>query len=250
MRIEFERLLECFYFFFALPRSFFYIIFSRKMLLLFKSTLKNLKFYCKHLREKESIQYFKFHIYRVEMPNENIFEFTAVVRGFHYCKRFWVPKPSQKLNWFYEPDKPFDEFAIKVCEEGHEVPAGHLWRKIYRATNFFIDRGANITLTLTSHHYRRSPLVQGGMVIACEVTASIPGTCINFLLVDIYKNLVEDTYTDLIKWRDLRLSSYPAWRGWKSRPEGDRSKKKGENSEKGRSENKRHSSIFCSCVPH
>ena len=82
------------------------------------------------------------------MPNEKIFEFTAAVRGFHYYGRFWVPKPSQKLNCFYEPDNPFDEFAIKVCEEGHEVPVGHLPRELSRATKFLIDRGANITVTL------------------------------------------------------------------------------------------------------
>ena len=92
--------------------------------------MKNLKFYGKRVREKESIEYFKFHIYRVEMPSEKIFQFPAAVRGFHHYRRFWVPKPPQKLNCFYEPDNPFDEFAIKVCEEGHEVPVGHLPREI------------------------------------------------------------------------------------------------------------------------
>ena len=61
---------------------------------------------------------------------------------------------------------------------------------------FFIDRGANITVTLTSGHYRRSPLVQGGMETACKVTASISGTYINLLLVERYKKLVEDIYTE------------------------------------------------------
>ena len=63
-------------------------------------------------------------------------------------------------------------------------------------TKFFIDRGANITVTLTSDHYRKSPLVQGGMEIACKVTASIHGTCIKRLLVEKYKKLVEDTYKE------------------------------------------------------
>ena len=130
------------------------------------------------------------------MPNEKIFEFTAAVRGFHYYRRFWVSKPLQMLNCFYDPDNPFDEFAIKVCEEGHEVPVGHLPKEISRATKFFIDRGTNITVTLTDDHYRRSPLVQGGIEIACKVTASIPGICIKLLLVDRCKKLVEDTYTE------------------------------------------------------
>ena len=114
------------------------------------------------------------------MPNEKIFEFTTAVHRVHYYRRCCVLKPSQKLNYFYEPDNSFDEFAIKVCEERHEVPVGHLPREISRATKFFIDRGANITVTLTSNHYRRSPLVQSGMEIACKVTASIASTCINF----------------------------------------------------------------------
>ena len=54
----------------------------------------------------------------------------------------------------------------------------------------------NITVTLTSDHYRRSALVQRGMEIACKVKALIPGTCINFLLKIRYKKLTEDTYTE------------------------------------------------------
>ena len=34
------------------------------------------------------------------------------------------------------------------------------------------------------------------MEIACKMTASIPGTCTNLLLVERYKKLVEDTYTE------------------------------------------------------
>ena len=88
------------------------------------------------------------------MSKKKILEFTTAVHGFHYYRTFWVPKPSRNLNCFYEPDNPFDEFAIKVCEEGHEVPVVHFLRDISRATKFFIDRGANITITLTNDHYR------------------------------------------------------------------------------------------------
>ena len=118
------------------------------------------------------------------MAYNKTLEFTAAVRGYHYYRRYWAPQPSQKLNCFYEPDNPFDQFAIKVCEVGHENPVGHLPREISRATKFFLDRGAHITVTLASEHYRRSPIVQGGMEIACKVTASIPGTCVNLLLME------------------------------------------------------------------
>ena len=130
------------------------------------------------------------------MSYEKVFEFTAAIRGFHYYRRFWVPSPSQKLNCLYEPDNPFDEFAIKACEEGKYEAVGHLPREISRATKFFMDRGATVTATLISEHYRRSPLVQGGMEIACRVTVSIPGTCLNILLMERYKKLVEETYTE------------------------------------------------------
>ena len=126
------------------------------------------------------------------MPNEKIFEFTAAVRRFYYYRKFWVSKPSQKLNCFYESDNPFDELAIKVCEEGHQVLVGHLPREISRVTKFFIDIVANITVTLTSDHYRRSPLVQGGIKIACKVTMSVPGTCINLPLVERFKKLITE----------------------------------------------------------
>ena len=125
-----------------------------------------------------------------------IFEFSAAVRGYHYYRRFWVPQPSQKLCCSFEPDNPFDVFAIKVCEEGNQTPVGHLPREISRATKFFIERGASISVQLTSKHYRRSPLVQGGMEIACKVTASIPGTCVNLLLMERYKQLIQKTYIE------------------------------------------------------
>ena len=93
------------------------------------------------------------------MSYDKVFEFTGAVRGYHYYRRFWTPKTSQKLYCFYEPDNPFDVFAIKVCEEGKTEPVGHLPREISRPTKFFIDRGATIKVILTSEHYRRSPLI-------------------------------------------------------------------------------------------
>ena len=49
---------------------------------------------------------------------------------------------------------------------------------------------------LTSTHYRRSPLVQGGIEISCVVTVSMPGTVINQLLMQRYKQLVKTLYTE------------------------------------------------------
>ena len=41
-----------------------------------------------------------------------------------------------------------------------------------------------------------SGVIQGGMEIACKVTASMPATCVNLLLMDKYKQLIEDSYTE------------------------------------------------------
>ena len=68
--------------------------------------------------------------------------------------------------------------------------------EISRVTKFLLDRGANVSAKLTSTHYRRSPLVQGGIEIPCVVTVSMPGTVINQLLMERYKQLVETLYTE------------------------------------------------------
>ena len=130
------------------------------------------------------------------MSYDKVIEFTAAVRGYHYYRRFWKPEPSEKLNCFFEEDKPFDPFAIKVCEIGKTATVGHLPTEISRATKFFIDRGGRLSVTLTSEHYRRSLLVQGGMEIGCQPTASIPGTCINILILKKYQDIIEENYTE------------------------------------------------------
>ena len=60
---------------------------------------------------------------------------------------------------------------------------------------FFMDRGAIVSVQLTSEHYRQS-VVQGGMEIACKVTVKIPGTCVNILLMEKYKQLVQQLYIE------------------------------------------------------
>ena len=54
-------------------------------------------------------------------------------------------------------------FAIKTCRlEGGQI-VGHLPRKISWPTKFLLDRRAKVTAQLTGTHYRRSPLLQGGL---------------------------------------------------------------------------------------
>ena len=58
-----------------------------------------------------------------------------------------------------------------------------------------MDRGATATATLTSKHYRRSPLVQRGLDIPCKVSVTMPGTVSNLLVLEKYWQLV-DLYTE------------------------------------------------------
>ena len=57
-------------------------------------------------------------------------------------------------------------------------------------------RGAIVSAQLTREHYRGSPVVQVGMEIACKVTVKIPGTCVNILLMENYKQLVQQLYIE------------------------------------------------------
>ena len=73
---------------------------------------------------------------------------------------------------------------------------GHLRMEISRITKFLIDRGADVSAKLTSTNYRRSPLVQGGLEIPCLVTVTMPGTVLNQLLLERFKQLVEERYSE------------------------------------------------------
>ena len=68
--------------------------------------------------------------------------------------------------------------------------------EISRVNKFLLDRGANVSTKLTSTHYRRSPPVQGGIEFPCVLTVSVPGTVMNQLLMERYKQLVETLYTE------------------------------------------------------
>ena len=96
----------------------------------------------------------------------------------------------------FETHNPFDHFAIKVCKVGNENAVCQLPREILRVTKFFLDRGAIVSAQLTSEHYRQSPVVQRGMEIACKVTVKIAGKCVSILLMEKYKQLVQQLYIE------------------------------------------------------
>ena len=44
-------------------------------------------------------------------------------------------------------------------------------------------------------HYRRSPLVQGGLEVPCEVSVRMSGSIVNHTLLQRYKALLRELYT-------------------------------------------------------
>ena len=74
-------------------------------------------------------------------------------------------------------------FAIKTCKSIGQI-VGHLPREISRVTKFLLDEGAVVQATLSTTHYKRLPLVQGGLEIACKISVEMPGTIENHLLMD------------------------------------------------------------------
>ena len=110
-------------------------------------------------------------------------EFSAAVRGYHYYGSIWFPEKEEQLDCSHDFGNVFYAFAIKTCKPDGTV-FGHLPRDISRATKFLLDRGAQMSAILTSTDNLRSPLVQGGLEIACKVIVQLPGTVPNHLLMD------------------------------------------------------------------
>ena len=128
--------------------------------------------------------------------NKNII-FSAAIRGFHVYKASWKPKEDELLECSHEKDNPYDSFSIKVFKP--DSPAeivGHLPMEISRITKFIIDRGAQVAVKIRGRHYRRSPLVQGGLEVPCEIKIAMVGSIINHHLLVRYESLLKELYIE------------------------------------------------------
>ena len=123
------------------------------------------------------------------------FMFSAAVRGFHFYRRAWVPKENEKLECAHDKNNPFDDFAIKTMDNSGQT-VGHLPMELSRITKFLIDRGAKVEAQLSSTNYRRSPLIQGGLEISCDIIVTMPETIDNQLILEKYKKLVCEKYAE------------------------------------------------------
>ena len=130
-------------------------------------------------------------IYQYKMEKE----FVVAVRGFHHYKSFWVPQPNENLQCKHEVGNAFDIYAIKTCKDDGTI-VGHLPRELSRVLKFLLDRGAMISAELVSVHYRKSPLVQGGLEIPCKVIVRMSPTVRNNQLLDRLLELVSTIYSE------------------------------------------------------
>ena len=89
-----------------------------------------------------------------------------------------------------------DIFSMKVCKPDSDEVVRHLPIEISRITKFTVDRGAKCTLTIRWIHYRRSPLVQGGLDVLCKVTITMIGSVVNHLLLTRYESLLKELYIE------------------------------------------------------
>ena len=124
--------------------------------------------------------------------------FTCAVQGLQYYRDIWDPSFYDSLKYYHERNNPFDRFSIKVVQCAWDKVVGHLPMEILRATKLLLGRGAEVSVTNTGTHYRWLPLVQGGLEIPCNLTASLPGySARNHVLLQKYLGIVSALYVEL-----------------------------------------------------
>ena len=68
--------------------------------------------------------------------------------------------------------------------------------EISRVMKYFMDKGAIAVAQLMGVHYRRSPLIQGGLEILFKITVTISRTVSNLFCMEKYKDIVTDYYIE------------------------------------------------------
>ena len=140
--------------------------------------------------------------------NKNII-FIAAVMGFHVSKASWKPKENELSERSHEQGNPYDSFSIKVFKPDFPAEiAGPLPMEISQITKFVIDRGAQVAVKIRERYYRRSPLVQGGLEVPCEIKITMVGSIINHHLLVRYEFAVKGTAYWTKRWRNYRYISF------------------------------------------
>ena len=130
------------------------------------------------------------------MSKENILTVQSAIRGFHVYKAIRQPEEGEKLISEHEENNKYDLFAIKVCRPLDRKIVDDLPIAISRITRFIIARGVIVEAQLTAAHYRRSPLVQGGLEIPCSLIFKMPETKKSSELLKKYLERFESKQTE------------------------------------------------------
>lgn len=125
---------------------------------------------------------------------ENVYSFTAAVRGYHHYRKFWKPKENETCL-FVRRKQSIRSFCHQNLVKWWE-DCWTLTQRNFSCHEILSRSWSQLSVKLPSRHYRRSPLVQGGMEIACLVTAKIPATLKNSKLGEKYLELVKSKYTE------------------------------------------------------
>ena len=137
-----------------------------------------------------SLAYFPIHSGPLCIP------LSAVYTGFTFIKRFGVRLLGS--NWMkccYERNNCYDCYAIattkRLLRRLANSTVGHLPREISRTTRFFL-----LCAKVIDKNHRRSPLVQGWLQIAVQVTAETDLTKRNKAILEKYKQIVVSNYKE------------------------------------------------------
>ena len=78
----------------------------------------------------------------------------------------------------------------------HKVWWGILPMEVSRITKFILQRGARVQATVNGKHYRRSPLIQGGLEVPCLAIFAMLRSIMNHLLIAQYEKLLGKIYLE------------------------------------------------------
>lgn len=93
---------------------------------------------------------------------------SSCVHGYHVYGEVWMATLGEELICLPEVGNVVDRYAVAVKKESGET-VGHLPRKILHTCSMFIQRGGDITATVTGHQRYSWDLVQGGLEIPCNL---------------------------------------------------------------------------------
>ena len=188
----------------------------RIILLTFKYHSKTLYWCFWYFKDRRRRDRFSSEVaFILQMAYNKVSEFSAEVRGYHYY-RFWIPQKIKSLNAFLKLITHLIALQSKYAKLEMKMQLAIFLKKCRALWNFSWTGERTIaSAQLTSEYYRQSPILQGGMEIACKVTVKIPGTCVNILLMEKYKQLVQQLYIEpknkeIPEWRNEAMDGVEA----------------------------------------